>query len=178
MIALISATWFLANIGLSSAADQQGTPDELSETLDGNLTMYLDVCWARVHNPHNSSSNNPGPQYIQAKTDVHCPDILSEVGTLTVWNSLFIWDTADNSWSLMNSNQSDCPAETAVGGWTQCLIANSGYHPVMTAGVNALCIKGSSEDYLQTSLGRLTKTDGSTHWGTAVKAAYNIGCKG
>ena len=111
----------MANIGESSAADQQGTPDELSKTLDGNLTIHLDVCWAQVQNPHNSSSNNPGPKYIQAKTDIHCPDILSTVGTLTVWNTLSIWDTADNSWSLMNSNKSDCPAATAVGGWVDTM---------------------------------------------------------
>ena len=49
---------------------------------------------------------------------------------------------------------------------------------LMTAGVNALCTPGSSEDYLQTSLGRLTKTDGSTRWGAAVKAAYDVGCAG
>ena len=89
VLALISVAWFLANAGLGSAADQSGTPEELSQTPNGNPTMYFGGCWGRVHNPHNSSKD-PREDYVQAKTDIHCNEMLAAGDTLSVTNSLFV----------------------------------------------------------------------------------------
>lgn len=133
-------------------------------------------CWGLVHNPHSSSGSDPGPGNISAKTNIHCDDPLPAGYWLQVTNALYIWDPTAG-WSLMRVNVSTCPDETNTGGHTQCKPNNFGRWDVMEAGVHAACHIGSREDYLQTSSATLI-LNGKTYSGSAVKAAYNVRCKG
>ncbi len=178
MVAAV-AMWALADPGLSAAAELPGSPTELDRDMDGNPSISIGPCWGYVHNPHNSSSENPGPDHVQAKTNMRCDDTLDQLdGELTVTQSLYVWDTGISGWSLMSANVSTCPGADYTTGWTQCRPYNYGAHDLMIAGVNALCAKGSTEHYLQSSSALLVLGNGNAYGGTASKAAYNVYCKG
>ena len=109
---------------------------------------------------------------------MHCDDYLDQLGTLTVTNRLYVRDDSDDSWSWMQTNTSVCNADTATTGWTHCLTENSGFYPVMRAGVNAVCVTGSTKDYMQYSSARLVKTNGNIHSAGGYKINEDVYCKG
>lgn len=181
IVALISAALFLANAGLINAADRQGIPDELNQaTVEGNPRISVGACWGEVQNPHNSREH-PGRNYIQAKTLMRCNELLSDTGTLTVHQKLYYRASSRHSWSLMATNTTACNAGTVSNpdnGWVQCRNGSSGYHPVMVSGVNALCLRGSRYDYLQTSSALLVTDAGRRYAGALSKVANNVLCRG
>ena len=173
-IALFAVAWFLADADHTSAANLTPEPSGGSPV---NQTIPLADCWGRIDNPHNSNSD-PGPRYFQAKTTMYCDDTVDQLGTLTVTQRLYVRDNSSDSWSWMATNTSVFNAETATNGWVQCRTDNSGFHPVMFVGVNALCEVGSTKDYKQYSSARLVKTNGNIHSGGGYKIAEDIRCKG
>ena len=48
----------------------------------------------------------------------------------------------------------------------------------MVAGVKALCAKGTTQHYVQSSTGVLVLGNGNAYAGSALKARYNVYCKG
>ncbi len=155
-------------------------PDGNAQPQKGTYQIiYVGPCWGRVHNPHNSSGQRQGPQYVQAKTDMHCNETLGEIGgTLTVRNKLYVKNEETGNWAHMQTNVSVCPAGSATNGWTQCHPANYNYHPVMIAGVNDFCEIGSTRDYLQTSSARLVDGAGRVFVGVSSKIGRNVLCRG
>ena len=122
-------------------------------------------------------SRDPREDYVQAKTDIHCNEMLAAGDTLSVTNSLFV-RSSSGFWDHRQTNQSVCPAATSTTGWVNCNPEYTGAHVMMEVGVNALCEIGSTEDYLQHSYALLTKADGSIFAGSTYKIGYDVFCKG
>ncbi len=138
--------------------------------------MNFGSCWGRVHNPHNST-RKPGKDYVQAKTDIHCDNMLDAGDTIAVTNRLYI-RLGSGQWLHQQTNHSVCPAGTSTTGWVNCSPLNTGAHVMMEVGVNSLCEIGSTEDYVQQSTAVLTKANGSTFVGSANKFAFDVFCAG
>ena len=171
-----TALWLLVQPTAQAANTDEPGITKFTFTDPSDPTVQLGPeCWGLVHNPHNSGSD-PGRDYISAKTNIHCDDPLPDGYWLRITNALYIWDSTAG-WSLMKVNISECPAGTQTGGHTQCKPNNSGRWDVMEAGVHGLCNKGSREDYLQTSSATLS-LGGQIYNGSAIKAAYNVRCRG
>ena len=179
LIALLAASPILINAPKTDASEQ-GQLNDRSGTQTGTPKTYLGPCWGIIEAPHNSSGNNPGPNYIQAKTQIRCNDILSNIGTASVTNWLYVRADSSHRWELLASNTARCNAATVtneVNGWVQCRPASSGRFPVMVAGLKSPCIKGTTYDYKQSVYGNVT-TDGGTYSGWASKIKNDVLCKG
>ena len=170
----------LTNPTDTNAAEQPGSPTRICHEPENLPRIDVGPRWGVARNPHNSSGT-PGPDFIQAKTEMYCNDRLSQLGTLTVTNSIYVYDTGTRRWTFLQRNTSECNAATVndpTYGWVQCRTVNEGAHPVMIAGVNTTCVKGTRYDYLQSSSAVLITNEGRRYAGAAAKAAYNVRCKG
>ena len=118
---------------------------------------------------------------MQAKTFMRCNDRLSDIGTLTVTNGLYYRANSNHSWPYMTTNTGVCKAATVSNesnGRVQCRTEAEDFHPLMIAGVNAPCLKGTRYDYLQTSSASLVTDEGRRYAGASFKSANNVHCKG
>ena len=118
---------------------------------------------------------------MQAKTNMYCNELLSEIGTLRVRQSLYYRPNDQHSWSRMASVITECNSATvddSTKGWVQCHTDAEDYHSVMLSGVKALCIAGTRYDYLQTSTALLTTNTGKRYSGGTTKTGYDVLCRG
>ncbi len=181
VLALSAVAWLVFSAPSSEAAQEPGTPEELSQFEESAPRIDAGPCWGRVHNPHNSSSQNPGPQWVQAKTNMYCNDLLSNIGTLRVRQSLYYRPNDQHSWSRMASVNTECNAATvddSTNGWVQCHTDAEDFHSVMLSGVKAICIADTRYDYLQSSTALLTTDAGRRYAGAASKIGYDVLCRG
>ena len=175
---MISAVWFFADAGLSVASNQPATPGEVSQVQgeSGDSRVRFGPCWATVHNTHNSD-NNPGRNYVQAKTNVYCRDPLAPGETLTVESRIYV-ELPTSGWHHMETNVGVCPGRTGTTSWVNCWDRHFGHHRIMESSVSVLCAVGSTSDYVHYSRAQYRKADGSTYQGSAFKFSTDVECEG
>lgn len=168
----------MINAPKTNASEQEALNEQVHNQ-GGAPSLSLGPCWGVIESPHNSDSR-PGPQYVSAKTQIRCNDILSNIGSAAITNWLYVRADSSERWQLLASNTSHCNAETVsneVNGWVQCLKANSGRYPVMVGAVSVLCVTGTRYDYKQNAFASVT-TDDQIYSGYATKTKTDVLCKG